>query len=247
MNHKILKKIFPAHLFLILIILYSCKHEPDFIAAAITDNPTGSNNENNNDTIGTSCNKDTVYFVQQVLPILQSSCALSGCHDAITHKEDVRLDNYVNIISTGGINVSNSANSKIYRVMVKSGEERMPPSPATAMTSTQLAIISKWISQGAKNNSCNDSGCDTTKLKYSTHIKPLIQNNCQGCHSGAAPGGGIELETYTGVKAIADNGKLFGSISHITGYKPMPQNGNKLPDCQINIVKIWINQGAQEN
>jgi uncharacterized membrane protein len=172
---------------------------------------------------------------------------MSGCHDAITHKEGIRLDNYANIISSGGIQVSNPTNSKIYRVMVNTGENQMPPPPAAVMTSTQLATISKWIGQGAKNNSCIESGCDTANVKYSTHIKPIIQNACQGCHSGTAPGGGINLATYAGVKAIADNGKFLGSISQLTGYSAMPKNGSKLTDCQITMVKLWINQGAPEN
>lgn len=235
--------ILPAVLIFSLFYFNSCKHEPELSGIVIPVDTTGKNNE---ETTGSGCNKDTVYFVQAVLPLFQSSCALSGCHDAITHKEGLRLDSYAGIVS-GGINVSNPTNSKIYKVMVSSGEELMPPPPAATMTSAQLSTISKWIGQGAKNNSCIESGCDTTNVKFSTHIKPLIQNNCQGCHSGAAPGGGINLATYAGVKAIADNGKFFGSISHLTGYKAMPQNGNKLTDCQITTVKIWINQGSPEN
>jgi uncharacterized membrane protein len=248
MKSKIAFNILAIIIVATLILFYSCKHETEFLGVAIPVDTIGnSGNNNNGGTVGTTCSKDTVYFVQQVLPILQSSCAMSGCHDAASHKEGIRLDSYANILSTGGINTGNPTSSKIYRVMVKTGEERMPPSPAAAMTNTQLSTISKWIGQGAKNNSCIESGCDTTNVKYSTHIKPIIQNACLGCHNGASPGGGINLATYAGVKAIADNGKFFGSISHLTGYKAMPQNGNKLSDCQINMVKIWINQGSPDN
>jgi uncharacterized membrane protein len=249
MKRTIIPILVSALLVYALLLSYSCKHEPEFLGIAIPVDNSGNNNGGNinGGNTGTTCDKDTTYFVQQVLPLLQSSCAKSGCHDAATHKEGIRLDSYANIIATGGINVSNPTNSKIYRVMVKTGEDQMPPSPAVPMTSTQLTTISKWIGQGAKNNSCFESGCDTTNVKYSTHIKPLIQNHCQGCHSGNAPGGGINLATYAGVKAIADNGKFFGSISHLSSYKAMPQNGNKLTDCQITTVKIWIYQGAPEN
>jgi len=225
-----------------LLLSYSCKHEPEIVGSILPIDSTGNGNNT-----GSGCSKDTVYFAQQVLPILQSSCAMSGCHDAVSHNEGGIFDSYSNILSAGGINISNPTDSKIYRVMVRTDEDRMPPSPAAPMTSNQLTLISKWIGQGAKNNSCIESGCDTTNVKYSTHIKPLIQNTCQGCHSGAAPGGGIDLATYTGVKAIADNGKLIGSISHLTGYSAMPKNGYKLTDCQITTVKIWINQGAPQN
>lgn len=231
-----------------LVFCYSCKHEPDFAGTLQPVEPGGNNNGNNtgNHTAST-CSKDSIYFVQQVLPIFQSSCAKSGCHDAGTHKENLILDSYSHIIASGGVNISNPANSKIYKVLVKTGEDRMPPLPAAALTSAQLSSISKWIGQGAKNNSCVESGCDTTNVKYSTHILPLMQNNCQGCHSGSAPDGGINLITYAGVKAVADNGKLFGAISHLNGYSAMPKNGIKLTDCQINIVKIWINQGSINN
>lgn len=236
--------IYPAILFSIivstLLLYYSCKHDPD--PFVITD-PIDTTGNNTN-----GCSPDTVYFVQQVLPLFQSSCAMSGCHDAGTAKEGIVLDSYANIIATGGIKVSDPTSSKIYEAMTESDpEDRMPPPPAAPITSAQLTLISKWIGQGAKNNSCIASGCDTTDVKYSTHIKPLIMNSCQGCHSGAAPGGGIELATYNGVKAIADNGQFIGAISHLTGYSAMPKNGNKLSDCQIKMVNIWINQGAPEN
>jgi len=225
-----------------LLLAYSCKHDPDPLGIIEPIDTTGNN------TGGTQCSPDTIYFVQQVLPMFQSGCAMSGCHDAITHEEGIILDSYSNIIATGGINISNPTNSKIYKKMVETDvEDRMPPPPAAPMTSDQLALISKWIGQGARNNSCLQSGCDTINVKYSTHIKPLIQNSCQGCHSGTAPGGGIDLATYAGVKAIADNGKFLGAISHLGGYNPMPKNGNKLSDCQIHMVNIWINQGAPEN
>jgi uncharacterized membrane protein len=225
-----------------LLLSYSCKHLPLNDGIIIPVDPIGNGNNT-----GSQCSPDTVYFVQQILPLMQSGCAVSGCHDAITHKEDLRLDSYSNIMATGGINVNNPTGSKIYRAMVKTDEERMPPAPASPMNSSQLAVIAKWIGQGAKNNSCTESGCDTTNVTYTNHIKPMVQNACQGCHSGAAPGGGIELSTYAGIKAVADNGKFYGSISHLSGYNAMPKNGNKLTDCQIKMVQIWINQGAPQN
>jgi hypothetical protein len=233
----------PTLLVTSILFAYSCEHDQGDGITNVPVNPSLGNEV----TTGSACSPDTTYFVQQVLPVFQSSCAMSGCHDAASHKEGIVLDSYSRIIATGGINVSNPTKSKVYRAMANGGEESMPPFPANPMSSTQLATISKWIGQGAKNNSCIESGCDTSNVKYSTHIKPLIQNACQGCHNAANAGGGIDLSAYSGVKAIADNGKFFGSVSHNSGYSPMPKNGNKLTDCQINMVKIWINKGALQN
>lgn len=225
-------------LFLIILVSSSCKHEPDLITIIPADTTS---------TGGNKCNPDSIYFVQEILPVFQSGCAMSGCHDAASHKEDIILDSYSNIMATGKIKISNPADSKIYKVLTENGEDRMPPPPAAPTTAAQQAAILKWISQGAKNNSCSQLGCDTVNVKYTTHVKPLIVNYCQGCHSGSNPGAGIDLSSYSGVKAIADNGKFIGSISFLNGYSSMPKNGNKLSECQINMVKIWINQGAPNN
>ena len=88
--------------------------------------------------------------------------------------------------------------------------------------------------------------CDTANVTYSNYIKPLIDSRCTSCHSGGSPSGGIDLTTYDGIKVQADNGKLYGAIAQLDGYIPMPQ-GDRLSDCDINKVKIWVDNGAQQN
>jgi len=241
MTRPTLKNLAFAGLISAINLFSACNHDAEIISG-IDPNPTDTSSNSTS-----QCSPDTMYFMQQVLPLLSSGCAMSGCHDAGSHKEGVVLDSYSAIMSTGGINISQPTQSKIYRQMLKSDEDRMPPPPAAAFTSSQLAIISKWISQGAKDNSCLESGCDTTNVTYSNQIKSLVSNNCQGCHSGNSPGGGINLVQYSDIKAIADNGTFIGTIDHLPGYSAMPKNGNKLTDCQINMVKIWISHGALNN
>ena len=38
------------------------------------------------------CSPDSVYFEQQLLPIIQSNCAVSGCHDAAAPIMAVKAD-----------------------------------------------------------------------------------------------------------------------------------------------------------
>lgn len=90
--------------------------------------------------------------------------------------------------------------------------------------------------------------CDTTNTKYSTTITSMLNNyGCLGCHVGGNPGGGINLENYPGVKAVADNGKLYGAISHASGFIPMPDGAAKISSCDLNKVKAWIDSGAPNN
>jgi hypothetical protein len=91
------------------------------------------------------------------------------------------------------------------------------------------------------------TNCVTTNMKYSTDLTAILQANCYSCHSGAVVNAGINLSTYAGVKAVADNGKLVGVISHAAGFKPMPDGGVKLSDCTINKIKSWVNAGALNN
>lgn len=170
---------------------------------------------------------------------------MSGCHDAITHKEGVNLSSYAKILATGGVVPGNPGNSKLYTVLNKSGNDRMPQPPAAAFTQAQKDIIYKWILQGAKNNACND--CDSSVFTYSGAIAPLMNTYCKGCHNPSSSGGGIDVSTYAGVNSIALNGKLTGSITHAAGYKAMPQGSSRLSDCKITQVQKWIAAGSLNN
>jgi hypothetical protein len=93
----------------------------------------------------------------------------------------------------------------------------------------------------------NAGPCDTTNVTYAVNVKNIISDNCLVCHSTAANQGGISLETYSQVKALADNGKLVGAITHAPGFSPMPQNAGMLPECSINQIKAWISKGSLNN
>lgn len=93
----------------------------------------------------------------------------------------------------------------------------------------------------------NSSICDTTEVKYSNQILQIIQTACYSCHDESTQFGNINLEGYTALKTQVDNGNLWGSINHHQGYSAMPRNANKLSDCKIQTIKIWIDEGAMEN
>ena len=184
-------------------------------------------------------------------PMLQSNCAKSGCHDEITAQNNVILTSYDRVTQTGDINLFEPTDSDIYEVLVDDDpEDRMPPSPNTPLSADQAALILKWIQQGAQDLSCTDSSannCDTTSVTYSQTVKPILTTNCVGCHSGSSASGGVRLNTHDGVSSVAQNGRLWGAISHQNGYTPMPQNADPLPDCDLKQIKAWIDDGAQDN
>jgi uncharacterized membrane protein len=195
-----------------------------------------------------TCHPDTVYFQQQVLPVFISNCAMSGCHDAASRQEGVVLTDYNNIINTGDVRPFNPSNSDIWeKINDNDPSDRMPPPPKNPLSQEQKDLVKKWILQGARNNSCSASACDVTNVTFNSTIRPTINNKCVGCHSGRAPQGGFSFDTYAGVKAKVDDGRLWGAVNHLPGYSPMPKGGAKLSNCEINQFRKWIEAGAPNN
>ena len=194
-------------------------------------------------TVPTSnCSPDTVYFQNTIGPLINSTCAMAGCHDATTKASGVNLSAYANIVKY--VSAGNAAGSTLYTI-TKSGS--MPRGSVPKYTAAQLTQLQTWINQGAKNNFC--TSCDTTS-SYKTAIAPLITTNCIGCHSSAsaaASGGGIDLSTYATIQVYALNGRLMGSVNHAAGYSAMPKNVAQLPACQIAQIQKWVTAGAPNN
>ncbi|WP_144884108.1 cytochrome c [Lacibacter cauensis] len=90
--------------------------------------------------------------------------------------------------------------------------------------------------------------CDTaTNVSYNQTIVPLFQQQCYSCHNNTSTGGGVLMGSYTNDKTIAVNGKLYGSVTHASGYSAMPKGMAKLNNCQLSAIKKWIDAGAPNN
>jgi hypothetical protein len=243
-----------AILFLMVLVIFmlsSCKHDAALVPMQTVNQQSETGNTNNGNTNNgnqqSTCDPDTSYFQTQVLPLLVSNCSKDGCHNSTSHREGIVLDNYSNIMATGNIIPGNAGQSRIYRSLTQSDpEERMPPYPSNSLTSSQINTIFHWIDQGALNNTCSNV-CDTTNVTFSGSVFPIIQNSCIGCHSGFNAGGQVDLTTYQNILLSVQNGRLLGSIENNPGFSAMPKGGNKLPDCQIDMVRIWIQNGAVNN
>ena len=93
------------------------------------------------------------------------------------------------------------------------------------------------------------TSCDLENVTYSATVKPILQASCYACHSNANSatlGSGIKLENYEDLKIHAQD-HLMGAIKHEPGFTPMPFNGGKLPDCEINQIQKWIDNGMLNN
>ena len=202
---------------------------------------------------GIQCDPDTVYFQNDILPLLMSSCGITGCHDEQTAEEGVILTSYYYVMQTAEVEPFQPGESKLYEIITEPDpDDRMPPPPASPLTNDQKNMIYTWISQGALNNYCEQEDCDSVNVSFSETIFPIVQNNCMGCHSGPSPNGNISLTNYTQIKNYASispgiAGSLLGAITHSNGNIPMPQNGPPLSDCKIAQIRNWIDEGMLDN
>lgn len=216
-----------------------CKHEAlvPFVDDTLPDTTLG-------------CTPGTVYFVNDVLPIFNSSCAMSGCHSAASAQDGVVLDNFANIMNTGKIKPNDPGDSEVYEVITENDPDKImpPPSSGITLTAQQINTIYVWIAQGAKNNVCVESApCDTVAVSFATDIQTILGTYCTGCHGYAAPSGGIALSNHQQVMQQVNNGKLLGAVSHTPGFSAMPQNQAKMDPCKISLIRNWIQQGAANN
>jgi cytochrome c553 len=128
---------------------------------------------------------------------------------------------------------------------------------AIALVSFTVIACSKDNEQDVANNGSNNgnngsnggnnNSCDTANVKFSTGVLPILQANCYSCHGNGQVNGGVALDNFNTVRTRALNGSLIGVITHAQGYPAMPQGGAKLSDCNINKIRSWINNGAQNN
>ena len=183
-------------------------------------------------------------FSRDILPVLVSRCATTGCHDAITHAGGHTYTSYATTMTS--VTAGSTANSHLYQTIINnSGEDKMPPSNRPQLTSVEIDSIGKWISYGALNETCGEV-CDTINpVTFSGTIWPIMQTSCTGCHTGSAPGGGITLANYANVQTVAANGSLMNSLRG-NGVSLMPK-GSSFSACRIRQFDMWVKNGALNN
>ena len=95
------------------------------------------------------------------------------------------------------------------------------------------------------------------EVDFSTQIKPILNKECLACHGGVKKSGGFSLlfeqeamdTTESGKYAIipgdAEASEMIRRITHHDPEERMPLESEPLSEEEIDLLKRWINQGAQ--
>lgn len=95
------------------------------------------------------------------------------------------------------------------------------------------------------------------KVTYDDHVAPIFRQRCSSCHSPTSKKADLDVTTYLNLMqggasdASIEPGDaaasyLFSLVNH--DAEPfMPQNADKLPETEIELLREWIDGGALEN
>jgi Protein of unknown function (DUF1553)/Protein of unknown function (DUF1549)/Planctomycete cytochrome C len=93
-----------------------------------------------------------------------------------------------------------------------------------------------------------------SKVSFSRDVAPILTENCMQCHGREPLMANLDLRTREGALKGAAHGPVIvpGQSAeshlyrHLTGQElPRMPLGGKLPDSQIEIIKNWIDSGAE--
>jgi hypothetical protein len=93
---------------------------------------------------------ETVSYKSDVQPLWDQNC--TGCHKTGATKPDLTAVNSYAALTTANKYVvpSNAAGSFLYKCLIGQGGPLMPPNGA--MSAAKIALVEKWINDGALNN-----------------------------------------------------------------------------------------------
>ena len=97
-----------------------------------------------------------------------------------------------------------------------------------------------------------------TQVSYASSVQPIFNNNCTSCHGSF---GGVNLTSFSALMnsvgtnygtrlVVAGDANASGLVDKI---EPNPDHGARMPtngtltNTEIQTIRTWINQGANNN
>lgn len=91
-------------------------------------------------------------------------------------------------------------------------------------------------------------------VSFAEEVLPIFEARCTECHSADNAELGLNLSTYEGAMAGSDYGTVIepgnpdGSLLiDMIESGDMPEDGDPVPPEELEIIKTWITEGAENN
>ncbi len=126
-------------------------------------------------------------------------------------------------------------------------------------------FLSSCADHGTAPQEAGDQVMPQPSVSFSQEVHPILLANCSysGCHGEINPRHEFRVATYATITADtptyghhvipgdADSSPLYIAISYrfseLGLVLRMPRGGDSLSSAQQELIKTWINEGAQDN
>ncbi len=114
-----------------------------------------------------------------------------------------------------------------------------------------IFVIVTAVSISCVNNNEYDlygiPDCDTSNVTWDSKISAIMEANCVVCHGEDLSYNGVRHDSYESEMIVVNDGRLKGVVNHLNGYVKMPKDRGKLPECELELINTWLDNGAPEN
>jgi mono/diheme cytochrome c family protein len=203
---------------------------------------------------GVPAAREPIHYARDIQPIFAARCYT--CHGLTLQSGGLRLDRRAGALKGGDSGVPAilpgraAASLLIQYVLGKDSKTVMPPA-GDRLTPAQIKLLSDWIDRGAEWPE------DSAAIDYAREIRPIFEGRCYQCHGSSVQTHGLRLDRKesalkggdSGAPAIVP-GRSADSllIRYVAGLDPrvvMPAKGERLTPAQIDLLRRWIDGGAE--
>ena len=204
--------------------------------------------------------QEPVDFATQVKPILESACV--SCHNEEKAEGELRLDTLEFALQGGEYGPSivpgKPDESESYvRVMLPDDDDDIMPPKGEPLSKLQKEVLHRWITDGAKWPDDMVLG-KVKRIDFSEDIQFVLESNCVACHKDGEEEAGLNIVTREKAFTTGDNGpsiipfkpedSLFYTLANLDpddeDIMPPKRSGDPLPRKTLDLLKMWIEQGA---
>ncbi len=135
-----------------------------------------------------------VRFETEVLPIFEAKC--SKCHGDQKRNAGLSLVTGSELLrggESGEVVVAGKPDESLLFEMIHDGQ--MPPKDSTKLTTVEIELIRRWITEGAKFSDGSRGSAPITQHQ----IVPLMLLRCTACHGNRRREADLDLRTKTGM------------------------------------------------
>ncbi len=156
------------------------------------------------------------------------------------------------------------------RISLPADDDDVMPNKGDHLSKAQIALIANWIKQGAQwpdglvlkaakpaeKQVAAASASTPGQIDFAKQIQPIFLKSCIECHGPEKQKGKLRLDTKEAAlkggsdgvvltPGHADKSDLFRRITLPAGSDDvMPQKSDPLSKAQIELIRQWIDQGA---